>query len=497
MTKQTSKSRSTTHASPSVSTAAPQPGRRSKKKQAKRTKRPKNIWVAEEDKKLLELIEIYGPSHWSTIASFMPGREGKQCRERWHNHLNPAILKESWTDSEDLRLFLLYKLYGSKWSVLSFMFSGRTDNSIKNHWNSIMKKKIRRFDNYVKGVIETGDLSGLDPLDVDLVERIKRAEFDNKNCRKGRTRDYAGFFQKNGLSQFVNVAEPIELIRAQLAAAESKPCFLENTFSGFPKAAPQIENLNSGKIDLGTLNFCPPEVANVLFHHASQDRHNVFEDHNLFDGSPDRPMRIDLSPEKGPMMIEEIDDPQVKEPRSRSQNGKQNGPNSWFSFGAQADPREARKMEGGQGVATQLDYVTSTAKKLRGQSSRSCVEMTPNSSMSKVPRRCGLETTANGPKSDPAAPCGEQVVGLCVTSFFAYQENSAGKSPLCPNGTQSVYSDISCDNCANHFRNLVTPTKAIFDFSNRKFFNSRSSEKEGLIFSNLKSLDISKSLEYN
>jgi len=496
MTKQTSKGRVQISASPSVSMGAPQPSRRSKKKQAKRTKRPKNIWVAEEDKKLLELIEVYGPSHWSTIASFMPGREGKQCRERWHNHLNPAILKESWTEAEDLRLFLLYKLYGSKWSVLSFMFSGRTDNSIKNHWNSIMKKKVRRFDNYVKNVIETGDLSGLDPLDVDLVERIKRAEFDNKNCRKGRTRDYAGFFQKNGLSQFVNVPENSEAANPQLEVTFAKPAFFENTFPGFPQSAAQLENLKDGKIDLGTLNFCQMDVGDIPFRNVTNSRLNVFGDQHLFDGSPERPLRIELSPEKAPMMMEEVDGPRTKGDRSRSQTGKHTDPTTWLNFGINLEQLDARKPEPAPAGATR-DYIASTAKKLKYQVPRNCVEMTPNSSLSKIPRRSGLETTANGPKTDQSGNPGEQVVGLCVTSFFAYQENSAAKSPIHMNGAQSVYSDISCDNCGQHFRNLVTPTKAIFDFSNRKFFNSRSSEKEGLIFSNLKSLDISKSLEYN
>ncbi len=69
--------------------------RRKINKRGKRTKakREKRIWTEAEDKELLKLIKVYGPLKWSIIATFMNGRQGKQCRERWHNHLNPEISK--------------------------------------------------------------------------------------------------------------------------------------------------------------------------------------------------------------------------------------------------------------------------------------------------------------------------------------------------------------------------------------------------------------------
>lgn len=54
----------------------------------------KQAWTAEEDAKLLELVERHGPSNWSRIAADLPSRIGKQCRERWHNHLSPSVKKE-------------------------------------------------------------------------------------------------------------------------------------------------------------------------------------------------------------------------------------------------------------------------------------------------------------------------------------------------------------------------------------------------------------------
>lgn len=109
-------------------------------------RKPKKIWTKEEDLLLTKLIEQHGPNKWSFIAQNIEGRQGKQCRERWFNHLNPEISKDQWSDTEEWVLFLLHKLYGNKWAVLTQLIKGRTDNSIKNHWNSIMKRKLGKFD---------------------------------------------------------------------------------------------------------------------------------------------------------------------------------------------------------------------------------------------------------------------------------------------------------------------------------------------------------------
>ena len=57
----------------------------------------KKPWTDEEDNLVRALVDKYGPQRWSFIAKFVPDRLGKQCRERWHNHLNPMILKSEWS----------------------------------------------------------------------------------------------------------------------------------------------------------------------------------------------------------------------------------------------------------------------------------------------------------------------------------------------------------------------------------------------------------------
>ena len=79
-----------------------------------------------------------------TIGSLVPGRTGKQCRERWHNLLSPNVNKQSWSSEEDQLIVACLQSMGTKWSDIAKLMTGRTDNAIKNRWYST----VRRVERY-------------------------------------------------------------------------------------------------------------------------------------------------------------------------------------------------------------------------------------------------------------------------------------------------------------------------------------------------------------
>jgi hypothetical protein len=105
----------------------------------------KRPWSAMEDSQLCELVDQYGPKRWSLIAYLFGSRSGRQCRERWFNHLDPSVRKGPWTTEEDKIIAEIVKQEGHKWSLISKHLPGRTDNAVKNRFNSTIKKRMGSF----------------------------------------------------------------------------------------------------------------------------------------------------------------------------------------------------------------------------------------------------------------------------------------------------------------------------------------------------------------
>lgn len=106
----------------------------------------KGSWTREEDQVILNFVQQNGDKDWAKLALMLNGRTGKQCRERFKNHLDPNVMRNPWTPEEDQRLIDLHAQFGNAWTKISNFFDGRTDNCIKNRWNSTIKKRLERLE---------------------------------------------------------------------------------------------------------------------------------------------------------------------------------------------------------------------------------------------------------------------------------------------------------------------------------------------------------------
>lgn len=106
----------------------------------------KGSWTTEEDETIVRFVQANGDKDWAKLALLLPGRTGKQCRERYRNHLDTSVKHSPWTQEEDDKLAELHARLGNSWTKIAEYFEGRTDNCIKNRWNSTIKKRLQRLE---------------------------------------------------------------------------------------------------------------------------------------------------------------------------------------------------------------------------------------------------------------------------------------------------------------------------------------------------------------
>ncbi|XP_047333345.1 myb-related protein 306 [Impatiens glandulifera] len=124
----------------------------------------KGPWTPEEDIILVSYIQEHGPGNWRAVPTNTGLlRCSKSCRLRWTNYLRPGIKRGNFTEQEEKMIIHLQALLGNRWAAIASYLPQRTDNDIKNYWNTHLKKKLRKLQGHDQEDGSSQSQDGLSP----------------------------------------------------------------------------------------------------------------------------------------------------------------------------------------------------------------------------------------------------------------------------------------------------------------------------------------------
>ncbi|XP_044505075.1 MYB-like transcription factor ODO1 [Mangifera indica] len=215
----------------------------------------KGPWTAEEDKKLVTFILTHGHCCWRAVPKLAGLRRcGKSCRLRWTNYLRPDLKRGLLNEAEEQLVIDLHARLGNRWSKIAARLPGRTDNEIKNHWNTHIKKKLIKM--------------GIDPVTHEPLKKQETsddkpeaaAKFDVNGEQEGeavnKSSEKVGSMNDNSSSQNENYSTDESNSRSLdpnsdddlLMSYMWSETFLDDTSWSFPAACREIEYGEFGRL---------------------------------------------------------------------------------------------------------------------------------------------------------------------------------------------------------------------------------------------------------
>jgi hypothetical protein len=226
----------------------------------------KGSWTREEDETIIEFVQREGTKNWTQLAALLPGRIGKQCRERWRNHLDPEVNREAWTEAEDEILIDLHERIGNQWVKITESLPGRSDNAIKNRWNSTLRKRLEALRTGTPRKRRGRPAKGaLAPKSADDIPRPPKFEEIQQTVPSPLRSSEAPW-----LSPLMAIRSPCQNLKSPfpLSWADGKdqafafgtPMFeaSERLFDGIPAFSPMLFGGSDTRADLA--NLCSPKL---------------------------------------------------------------------------------------------------------------------------------------------------------------------------------------------------------------------------------------------